>query len=123
MVGSIGDAVGGVLDFAKSFFPHSPAKRGPFSGRGYTSFSGVALASDFAKGIASQESLVASAASGLMGAASLNPLRSYSAGTYAPAGPFAGGSGGATFNTTINQVDDPIGTSHAVARRLQTLSV
>ena len=121
MVGSIGDAVGGVLDFAKSFFPHSPAKRGPFSGRGYTSFSGVALASDFAKGIASQESMVATAAAGLMGAAALNPVRSFSAGSYTPAGAFAGGHGGATFNTTINQVDDPIGTSHAVSRRLQSL--
>lgn len=123
MVGAIGDAVGGVLDFAKSFFPHSPAKRGPFSGRGYTSFSGIALATDFAKGIASQESLVASAASGLMGAASLTAAHSYSAGSYTPAGASRGPGSGITYNTTINQVDDPIGTSHAVQRRLGALAV
>lgn len=123
MVSAIGDAVGGVLDFAKSFFPQSPAKRGPFSGRGYTSFSGVALASDFAKGIASQESLVSSAASGLMSAAALNPPRSFSAGTYTPVGAHTGAGSGVTYNTTINQVDDPIGTSHAVQRRLGALAV
>lgn len=34
----------------------------------------------------------------------------------------SGRNGGATFNTTINQVDDPIGTAHAVARRQFALS-
>lgn len=71
MVSGIGDAVGGVLDFAKSFFPHSPAKRGPFSGKGYTSHSGTALATDFAKSIAAEQGTVASAASRLMTAATL----------------------------------------------------
>jgi len=71
MVGAIGDAVGGVMDFAKQFFPHSPAKRGPFSGSGYTSFSGKALAKDFAAGIASQNGVVADAAAGIMTSASL----------------------------------------------------
>ncbi|MBP1241747.1 phage-related protein [Frigoribacterium sp. PvP120] len=36
MVGKVGDAVGGVLDFAKGLFPNSPADRGPFSGAGWT---------------------------------------------------------------------------------------
>jgi hypothetical protein len=43
----------------------------------------------------------------------------------APSASIAGsgrGSGGATFNTTINQVDDPIGTAHAVTRRQLALS-
>lgn len=71
MVGAIGEAVGGVLEFARSFFPNSPAKRGPFSGKGYTSFSGQDLARDFAGGIASQQVVVSRAASGLMSAASL----------------------------------------------------
>lgn len=72
MAGAIGDAVGGVLDIARQFFPSSPAKRGPFSGRGYTSFSGQALAKDFAGGISSQQGTVASAASRLMSSASLS---------------------------------------------------
>jgi len=71
MVGAIADAVGGIMDFAKSFFPHSPARRGPFSGTGYTSFSGRALAKDFAAGIASQNDVVADAAAGIMTSASL----------------------------------------------------
>lgn len=106
MVGAIGDAVGGVLDFAKSFFPHSPAKRGPFSGRGYTSFSGIALATDFAKGIASQESLVASAASGLMGAASFASARSFSAGSYTPASAGASTPGSGVSIGTVHVRDE-----------------
>ncbi|MBE6468949.1 MAG: hypothetical protein E7001_03075 [Coriobacteriaceae bacterium] len=54
----ISDAVKGVTDIAsgavekiRSFFPFSPAKRGPFSGRGYTTFSGRALMGGFAEGI------------------------------------------------------------------------
>jgi phage-related protein len=52
MVGAVGDAVGGVMDFVKGFFPHSPAKRGPFSGAGWTAVgkSGAALADQFTAG-------------------------------------------------------------------------
>ncbi|WP_312672833.1 hypothetical protein [Microbacterium sp.] len=32
----VGEAVAGVLDWVGGFFPHSPAKRGPFSGAGWT---------------------------------------------------------------------------------------
>ena len=51
MIGSIGDAIGGALETARSYFPFSPAKRGPFSGRGYTTYSGKALMRDFGKGM------------------------------------------------------------------------
>ncbi|UOE45469.1 phage tail protein [Agromyces larvae] len=52
MLGSVGDAVGGVLDFAKSFFPHSPAKRGPLSGAGWRSIAegGASLIEQFEAG-------------------------------------------------------------------------
>lgn len=36
MFGPIGDAVSGALDWLVGFFPHSPAKRGPLSGSGWT---------------------------------------------------------------------------------------
>ena len=36
MFGPIGDAVSGALDWVMGFFPHSPAKRGPLSGSGWT---------------------------------------------------------------------------------------
>lgn len=47
----IGNAVSGVLSKVRSFFPFSPAKRGPFSGHGYTTYSGKALINDFAESI------------------------------------------------------------------------
>src|SRR5690606_23468729 len=36
----------------RNLFPFSPAKEGPFSGTGYTTFSGAALTRDFADSIA-----------------------------------------------------------------------
>lgn len=52
MFGAIGDAVGGVMDYIGGFFPHSPAKRGPFSGSGWNGLkkSGGALYSQFVDG-------------------------------------------------------------------------
>lgn len=45
-------AVSGGLGKLRSFFPFSPAKRGPFSGHGYTTFSGRALMGGLGEGIA-----------------------------------------------------------------------
>ena len=56
------DAVKGVLDGIANFFPHSPAKVGPFSGRGYTTHSGKALIGDFAGAIRAGRDQVADAA-------------------------------------------------------------
>lgn len=56
------DAVKGVLDGIANFFPHSPAKVGPFSGRGYTTYSGKALIGDFAGAIRTGRDQVAEAA-------------------------------------------------------------
>lgn len=39
------------LNKIRDFFPHSPAKRGPFSGKGYTTYSGKKLLEDFGVGI------------------------------------------------------------------------
>lgn len=50
----------------RSFFPFSPAKRGPFSGHGYTTFSGRAMVRDLARGIAAAKEYAVSAARGLM---------------------------------------------------------
>ena len=51
IAGSIGERIGGVLDGIRSFFPFSPAKKGPFSGHGYTTYSGKALMGDFGESI------------------------------------------------------------------------
>lgn len=63
------DAVKGVLDGIAGFFPHSPAKVGPFSGRGYTTHSGRALIGDFAGAIRSGRDQVADAAGWALGGA------------------------------------------------------
>jgi hypothetical protein len=54
MLGSVKNAASGVVSAARNFFPFSPAKEGPFSGKGYTLHSGRALAQDFGRGITDQ---------------------------------------------------------------------
>lgn len=56
----------------RNLWPFSPAKTGPFSGRGYVTHSGSALTSDFAASIRRGMPKVASAVRGVMGAASGN---------------------------------------------------
>lgn len=70
-LGALGDAVGGVLGFVGGFFPNSPAKRGPFSGRGWTLYSGRAVVEDFAAGMRDYRRLSAAAAEDVALAASV----------------------------------------------------
>jgi phage-related protein len=51
MIQTVINSVKSVVDKARGLFPFSPAKTGPFSGRGYTTYSGRALMEDWAKGI------------------------------------------------------------------------
>ena len=69
MVGAVKNAAGRVVQAARDFFPFSPAKEGPFSGRGYTTFSGKALVKDFAGGMTSEVGGVRRAAEGVVKAA------------------------------------------------------
>lgn len=73
MVGAAVNKVSGLVQSVRDFFPFSPAKEGPFSGRGYTLYSGRALAEDFATGIRERSFLAAQATAGLMDAATLDP--------------------------------------------------
>jgi phage-related protein len=50
-VGEVASAAQRVVSAARDFFPFSPAKRGPFSGSGYTTHSGRALMAAFQRGI------------------------------------------------------------------------
>ncbi|MFI0914232.1 phage tail tape measure protein [Streptomyces abikoensis] len=52
MAGQVRGAVSGVLSSARDLLPFSPAKAGPFSGRGWTLYSGQALMQGLAQGIA-----------------------------------------------------------------------
>ncbi|MFI8104701.1 hypothetical protein [Streptomyces sp. NPDC086023] len=67
MLGAVQSAANAVVSTARRFFPFSPAKEGPFSGRGWTLYSGQALAQGFAAGIESRRGAVASSLGSLMG--------------------------------------------------------
>ena len=48
-----GDQIAGGLEWLRGLFPFSPAKWGPFSGHGYTTYSGRALMEGFGEGVES----------------------------------------------------------------------
>ncbi len=66
---NVKDAVKGVLSKARNLLPFSPAKEGPFSGKGWTLYSGQAIAQSLADGIGSKVRTVQKAAAGLASAA------------------------------------------------------
>lgn len=99
-IGGALSAVSGAVSQIRSFFPFSPAKRGPFSGHGYTTYSGKALMEGWAEGIGSGTGAVNSAiTSALASASSLID----SGITVAPSVAVAGaGAAGTTYNVTVN---------------------
>jgi phage-related protein len=69
-IGAVTSAVGDVMSAARNLLPFSPAKEGPFSGKGWTLYSGQAIVNDLAKGIAKQEDELVKTVDGVMSAAS-----------------------------------------------------
>ena len=67
------NAVKNGVQRVRNFFPFSPAKEGPLSGRGYTTHSGEAMVSDFAKAMRRQASAVRNAAGDIATAAFIDP--------------------------------------------------
>lgn len=53
-IAEVTSSVNTVVGAIRDFFPSSPAKRGPFSGRGYPFYSGQEVIASFARGIISQ---------------------------------------------------------------------
>ncbi|WP_378144818.1 hypothetical protein ACFJGV_15175 [Cnuibacter sp. UC19_7] len=125
------DAIGGVMNAIANFLPHSPAKEGAFSGKGWSFFSGQSISDDTARGIQSRLAGVRVAASSLADAASFTPDGFYSIdGLTRNLLTVTGGGGGDgvigagnSFDITVNEVSDPIGTSMAIANRIQALAV
>ncbi len=66
-VSTVTNAASDALGAVRKLFPFSPAKKGPFSGRGYTTYSGRALMRDFAKGIKSSSDLAEIEATNALG--------------------------------------------------------
>lgn len=63
-------AAGSVLGKVKGLFPNSPAKEGPFSGRGWTGYSGEAVMDDWGAGMLAALPRVMSSVNRVVGAAS-----------------------------------------------------
>lgn len=59
-IGSVTSAVSNAVAQVRAYFPFSPAKTGPFSGHGYTTYSGRALMTSFGEGIGGAASGVVS---------------------------------------------------------------
>lgn len=70
MIQNARNTAAGIVAAVRNFFPFSPAKEGPFSGMGYTSFSGKALVKDFAGGMMANMNLARDAAKQVAEAAS-----------------------------------------------------
>ena len=49
--GVLGRAASSAMSVVSAYIPHSPAKKGPFSGKGWTLYSGEAIVNDLAKGM------------------------------------------------------------------------
>lgn len=114
MIGAVRDAVNAVVSAAARFFPHSPAPEGPFSGRGWTLYSGEAVVEDWAKGIRRRASAPTAALAAAMEAArraasGIEMPGDGRSGAPAAAGAAAAGGGGNTFNVyphaEMNEVD------------------
>lgn len=66
-IGTVTSSVSGAVEKIRGLFPFSPAKWGPFSGHGYTTYSGKALMGDFGKSIVGASSSTAAMAERAMG--------------------------------------------------------
>lgn len=120
MVRTIKDKVSGALGSIRNLFPFSPAKEGPFSGRGWTLYSGEATMEDYAEGIGrAQQDAFNMALGAVSGVAS-----AFTVGPTSPAGT-APASTSTTNNTGLNigqvtvrgvwDFTDPVGTRRMVA--------
>jgi phage-related protein len=68
-IGDVVSAAGSVVSKARDLFPGSPAKVGPFSGRGWVLYSGQAISESLAAGMAERQALVQRAAEAVARAA------------------------------------------------------
>jgi TP901 family phage tail tape measure protein len=127
MVQKVKDAASNILQKVRDFFPFSPAKLGPFSGKGYVTYSAKALAGDFADTLAGQAKVARAGAEKLMaGAADATPASLATANNHpyggtvggAQAGGFdmAAGVGGLVVNGPLVQVQTMVVDSKERAR-------
>jgi hypothetical protein len=99
-------AVGNVVSAARDLLPFSPAKKGPFSGRGWTLFSGESLVKGLAQGIAAEEDNLVRTVAGVVNSANdALSLDGTVGGLKVPSTAAASGSTAAAEGPTINNYD------------------
>ncbi|MGO3179494.1 MAG: phage tail protein [Brevibacterium linens] len=103
------NAVKNGLSRIRNFFPFSPAKEGPFSGKGYTSYSGAALVEGFADGMRAKESEIVRQAEAITKAAALSMPDTDLGGSSSAVGRGASAQAGGVTNNfyTYNPVEEP----------------
>jgi tape measure domain-containing protein len=116
MVQAAKNAVNNVLAAIREFFPFSPAKTGPFSGSGWTLFSGRSLVDGLADGMGERIARLRAQALAVTEAATVGGSATIG-GTAAAGGPLAAGTpGGAFRDLHIHEVNDPYGTALVVSK-------
>lgn len=111
-VAAVRDVGGAMLDGIKGFLGiKSPS-------RVFKAEVGMMIGAGLIQGLDASQRGVAASVNRLV---PIPSVPAYRAGAFTAAGAVTGGSGGPQI--TINQVDDPIGTAHAVARRLGSFAV
>lgn len=105
------NAVSGILSKVKSLLPHSPAKEGPLSGKGWTLYSGMSIVEGLAEGIKKSAGSAYASMDGVLSSLSggANIPLAYSGGGSFGAGTMVNGAtsgaGGAT-NINIGTIND-----------------
>lgn len=118
MIAKVRKAAGDVMKAIANFFPHSPAKEGPFSGRGWTLYSGQAMGDALATGMDSTVDRVRRAALAMTTAASVTGDVRVTDDTFGPRTPADGPS--KQVNLTVNYpIAEP--TSETVRRGSQLI--
>lgn len=107
------------MDWLRGLWPFSPAKWGPFSGKGYVTHSGKAIIRDFADSLKNEQPYLLDSAKSVMGdfrdnfSTNLNGVQPAYAGANA---------GGNTSRVNVNAYSsDPYATAEEVARQLRRL--
>lgn len=119
----IGNAVKGGLAKIRSFFPFSPAKQGPFSGKGWVLYSGMAIGNAMAEGIERSGVRAVGSARNLarqtQAALALSSLPNIAANTAAGRLAQAGAAGGTSVSNHFEiRSDNPELVARMVAERL-----
>lgn len=105
------------MDWLRGLWPFSPAKWGPFSGKGYVTHSGKAIIRDFADSLKKEQPYLLDSAQNIMGDFQSNFQPSLNA----PQPAYSGATQQGSRMTVNSYSNDPYATAEEVARQLRRL--